>query len=617
MSQQTGALRALRNEAKIDRAVVFLHGFTGSRDDTWAAFPNLLATEISDWNIFTVGYATTLLPDVIGIWSADPDLTILAELFRSELIIPPLGRHGSVAIVAHSMGGLVAQKTLVDNPELDRRISHLVLFGAPSNGLIKAGLARLWKRQLRNMAWRGPFIQGLRAAWTNRFADVPPFRLTVVAGANDQFVPPESSLSPFDRSVRRVVPGDHLQIVKPESREAESLRLLSSILSAKPEPSETTAPLRLAAELGASAAGAAPARPAVQLTMQELVDGALALERDGDRDGAMALLEDALKEHPHWTDSIGALGGRIKRIWLEKHDRDEAYRAMALYRRALDITRAEEPEAHDKIYYHAINLAFFQFVVFDDAGDAREMAELALRNCRQAPDAYWNTATQAEAHLHLGEKEEALALYRQAVHQAPEPWMVISSGVQAAEIAMKLGDQALAAELEAIFTPGSRQSSKIFVGYSHRDSLWLERFQRFIFPYLKVENAELELWTDAEIGPDGRWSMEITEALNGAGVAVVFVSADFLASDFIISRELPSIMKAAEDGTMRLLWVYLSPAAIDAVNLDRFQAAHDVSRPLSRLEAHEQDQALLDIARKVKAAALGAVPRFLASAPSA
>jgi len=350
--------------------------------------------------------------------------------------------------------------------------------------------------------------------------------------------------------------------------------------------------------------------------MKALVDSALALERDGERDDAMALLTDALKDHPNWTDAIGALGGRVKRIWLEQHGRDDAHRAAWLYQRALDIARAGETEAHDQIYYHAINVAFFHFVVFDDAGHAREMAELALRHCGQAPDAYWKTATQAEAHLYLGEKDKALALYKAAVDQAPERWMLISSGVQAGEIAMKLGDQTLAGELEAIFTPGSRQASKIFVGYSHRDSAWLERFQKFILPYLKVENAELELWTDTETEADGRWSARLTEALNSSGVAVIFVSADFLASDFIMSHELPSIMKAGADGTMRLLWVYLSPAAIDAVNLDRFQAAHDISRPLSSLEPHEQDQVLLDIARKVKAAALGAVPRFLPGAPN-
>jgi len=113
-----------------------------------------------------------------------------------------------------------------------------------------------------------------------------------------------------------------------------------------------------------------------------------------------------------------------------------------------------------------------------------------------------------------------------------------------------------------------------------------------------------------------RWSEDLKSAVDSAAAVVLFLSADFLASDFIMSHELPSIMKAGADGTMRLLWVYLSPAAIDAVNLDRFQAAHDISRPLSSLEPHEQDQVLLDIARKVKAAALGAVPRFLPGAPN-
>src|SRR5262245_49377396 len=145
MPQQQGALRELRNEPGIDRAVVFIHGFSGSRDDTWATFPNLLGTEVKDWNIFTLGYATTLLPDVLGIWSADPDLPILADLLHLELTITPLDRYRSVALVAHSMGGLVAQKALVDHRDLVSRISHLVLFGTPSGGLIKAGLARFWK----------------------------------------------------------------------------------------------------------------------------------------------------------------------------------------------------------------------------------------------------------------------------------------------------------------------------------------------------------------------------------------------------------------------------------------------------------------------------------------
>jgi len=608
MSEQTGALRSFRDDAANDRAVVFLHGFSGGRDDTWAKFPGLLAEnrDIDDWNIFTLGYATTFLPDVVGIWSADPDLTILAELFRGELTMPPLSRHRRLAVVAHSMGGLVAQKTLVDNLDLADKVSDVVLFGTPSNGLVKAGLARRWKRQLRNMARGGEFVVRLRADWDHRFGANPPFSLTVVAGDRDQFVPPESSLSPFDRARCRVVPGDHLQIVKPGNTEAESYRLLCSVLASVAAPAETAAPARLAAELGAPATAD---RPAAAASMKDVVERALALERHGDRNGARDMLEQALTDHPDWTDAIGTLAGRFKRIWLEHPERtEEAARALELYRRALDIARAADKS--EQVYYHAINIAFVEFAGFDNRGVARQMAELALTHCERAPPVYWNIATRAEAQLYLDNPAKALELYRAARQLAPEAWMLASSGLQASHTALKLGDKNLTEELESIFTPASRQASKIFVSYSHRDSAWLDRFKEVIAPYLKTENAELELWTDAEIEPGDQWFSEISSALERAGVVVLLVSRNFLASEFIMTHELPRIMQAADDKSVRLFWVYLSPAATDAINLDRFQAAHDTSRPLVALPEHEQDQVLLDVARGVKQAALGATDRF-------
>ncbi len=104
--QRTGQLNQIRHEGS-DRAVVFLHGFTGSRDDTWERFPGLLGTQLQGWDIFTLGYATTLLPDVVGVWSADPDLPILATMFKTELGIKPLKSYASLVLIAHSMGGLV------------------------------------------------------------------------------------------------------------------------------------------------------------------------------------------------------------------------------------------------------------------------------------------------------------------------------------------------------------------------------------------------------------------------------------------------------------------------------------------------------------------------------
>ena len=114
MTLQESNITVLRNKNQ-DRAVVFIHSFTGSRDDTWDRFPGLLGSSTPDWDIFTVGYATTLLPDVVGIWSADPDLPILNKMFSTELQTPPFAQYKSLALIAHSMGGLVVQKALLDD----------------------------------------------------------------------------------------------------------------------------------------------------------------------------------------------------------------------------------------------------------------------------------------------------------------------------------------------------------------------------------------------------------------------------------------------------------------------------------------------------------------------
>jgi pimeloyl-ACP methyl ester carboxylesterase len=88
---------------------------------------------VTDCDIFTLSYATTLLPDIVGVWSADPDIPILATLLRTRIGIAPLERYADLVLVAHSMGGgLVAQRALVDDTSLFGRVRTLVLFGTPS-----------------------------------------------------------------------------------------------------------------------------------------------------------------------------------------------------------------------------------------------------------------------------------------------------------------------------------------------------------------------------------------------------------------------------------------------------------------------------------------------------
>jgi tetratricopeptide (TPR) repeat protein len=561
-------------------------------------FPTLVGTDpaLNDWDILSLGYGTSMLPDIRSIWSADPDVPILATHLRTRLDMAPLAPYRSLAIVAHSMGGLVVQRALLDDHDLVPRVKHLLLFGTPSNGLVKAGFFAFLKPQLRNMAAGGEFVTALRREWTERFDDAPPFQLLAVAGDRDQFVPPESSLSPFAARFRRVVAGDHLTMIKAADSRSEGLNLLIAALSTQPEPPAASDTLRASPlEMSEPEVERALTDREDKPTQAEVVNAAIRFDLDGKRQHAIELLERHLDLG---IDIKGTLGGRYKRLWLEGGDLVHAKRAMDLYWEALE--EATTTKDDEQVYYHAINLAFLAYVVFDRKNEAQRHARLALRYSAKAPTTLWRVATEAEAQLYLGQPDRALKLYREVIRMGAERWQLQSAGQQAYSVAQKIGDQALQEELQTLFNPESRHKNRIFVSYSHRDREWLERLQAMMNPFLR--KGELELWDDTRLKPGQKWLDEIRSALASCRVAVLLVSRDFLASDFIYREELPVILNAAKSGEIKLLWVYLSPAVYEETPIKDFQAAHDPSRPLASLAAVEQDEALKRIAVGIKSA---------------
>ena len=444
---QPKMLSTFRSQPDCERAVVFLHGFLGNRNDTWDRLPGLVGTVV-DWDIHTLGYATNFGPDILGVWSGDPDLPTLATMLKTRASIDPLKRYKSLALVAHSMGGLIVQRALVDDPKLADRTEKVILFGTPSAGLRKASWLVFWKRQLRNMAIGSEFIATLRQEWAARFEPDPSFDLMVVAGEQDQFVPPKSSLGPFARQFQYVVPGNHFSMVRAADTESASVRLLLSALSDVPVGDEMTGPLVLAAEMPNARASELIEARGNGMSQQDVVRAALALEQNGKRDEAMALLQ---RYQALGTDVQGTLAGRIKRMWLENEDLGFAQHALTLYQGALDLALMIGEVS--QIYYHSINVAFLEFVAFDRVEQARKMAELALENASLAKADAWSVATQAEANLYLGNRDQALDLYRRMLAFEAEPWEYASTALQAGQIASKLDDSQLADKLEEIFTP--------------------------------------------------------------------------------------------------------------------------------------------------------------------
>ena len=128
----------------------------------------------------------------------------------------------------------------------------------------------------------------------------------------------------------------------------------------------------------------------------------------------------------------------------------------------------------------------------------------------------------------------------------------------------------------------------IFVSYSHEDKKHLRRLHVHLKPLEKKELVDV--WDDTKIKTGEKWRDQIESALSKAAIAILIISADFLASDFIIDNELPPILKKAELEGTKVLPVILKPCRFSREShLSQFQALNPPDKPILSMSEIEQE----------------------------
>lgn len=402
--------------------LLFVHGLSGESKDTFGNIPSMLQSDsnFDGWAMKPLGYSPIVQPKLgKDIWGAILDVDKIAGYLKTSIKYK-FKDYDRIAIVAHSLGGLVAQKAILGLDEENRnRISHLIMFGTPSNGISPEVLTKQWNKKYSEMSSEGDFIKSLRDEWKQTFNDKYPFKLKVAASLEDEFVPVDSCHKPFGKEFCEFVDAKHLMMVKPKDEKDDAYLLILNTLTGSKFFNQYTNKEEINLILGKYDTVVNELLPKKEdLDKRGLTQLIFALEGLERKDEVYDILNnhDLAKSN---TDLMGIIGGRHKRDYLKTFSYKSSKLSREYYNKALQIS--VDNEVHSQIYYHAINLAFLSIVTDPETGksEMKKYAKQALEATKQCDDNIWKFATVAEANMYLQDLETSKEFYIKASESIP------------------------------------------------------------------------------------------------------------------------------------------------------------------------------------------------------
>ncbi len=215
-------------------AVVFIHGLFGDTDGTWTDEKNghsffeyvKAAPGIGDKvDVFAFGFTSKM------VGGGSLDVREASNKLYDHLRFHGLMQYDTIVFVAHSMGGLVAMRTVISNPELSDKTPLMVLYATPQEG---AQITQIGKLLIPNNAIRqmtlvdaNDYLKQLSDDWVRlKQRGRAPF-VECAYETKKTFgvmIVPWSSATRFcDAVAPGIGDADHLSIVKPDRQQHDAV----------------------------------------------------------------------------------------------------------------------------------------------------------------------------------------------------------------------------------------------------------------------------------------------------------------------------------------------------------------------------------------------------------
>ena len=139
----------------------------------------------------------------------------------------------------------------------------------------------------------------------------------------------------------------------------------------------------------------------------------------------------------------------------------------------------------------------------------------------------------------------------------------------------------------------------VFISYSKKDTKWLDHLRTHL-NYLERE-YKFTIWEDSKIAAGADWRSEIKNAIDTTKIAILMVSANFIASEFINNEELPALLAAAEEDGAYIFPIIVSHCMFSDIEaISRFQTINPPSEPLNMMDEGQRDALFLKVTLEIK-----------------
>lgn len=225
--------------------IILVHGLTGHRYEYWGNLPQFLLEDIPGIDLGLYQYRTALRR--FG-WFKSIDIESEGRVLSGHLC--RLRRYKSIAIISHSMGGLLIKSAICSmiDGNLDhhlKKLSCLVLLASPQLGSTRVpALAKLFSRDGRALYPHGPLMQRMDKVFGARLnldkTVDPTGKFTIptwaIVGAEDFWVDALSAGIGIPESQRHFIRGTHGSLKEPKLKSEDSYQLIRESIDATLKP---------------------------------------------------------------------------------------------------------------------------------------------------------------------------------------------------------------------------------------------------------------------------------------------------------------------------------------------------------------------------------------------